>query len=73
MAYDPSIPELVEHLQNTIEALKLAIVRNRKSEEYRKALNGHRRTPHHRHANSSVGRGKSIALTIKALTTVNDP
>jgi hypothetical protein len=32
--------ELVEHLQDTIEALKLAIVRNRKSEEYRKALNG---------------------------------
>jgi len=25
--------ELVEHLQDTIEALKLAIVRNRKSEE----------------------------------------
>ena len=32
--------ELVEHLQDTIEALKLAIVRNRKSEEYRKALKG---------------------------------
>ena len=32
--------ELVERLQDTIEALKLAIVRNRKSEEYRKALKG---------------------------------
>jgi hypothetical protein len=32
--------ELVEHLQNTIEALKREIVRNRKSEEYRKALKG---------------------------------
>ena len=30
--------ELVEHLQKTIEALKREIVRNRKSEEYRKAL-----------------------------------
>ena len=32
--------ELVEHLQDTIEALKREIVRNRKSEEYRKALKG---------------------------------
>ena len=32
--------ELVERLQDTIEALKLAIVRNRKSEEYRKGLKG---------------------------------
>ena len=32
--------ELVERLQDTIEALKLAIVRNPKSDEYRKALNG---------------------------------
>jgi hypothetical protein len=32
--------ELVEHLQDTIEALKLAIVRYRKSDEYRKALKG---------------------------------
>ena len=32
--------ELVERLQDTIEALKLAIVRNRKSEEYCKALRG---------------------------------
>jgi hypothetical protein len=38
MAYDPSIPELVERVQNIMEALKLSIVRNRKSEEYRKAL-----------------------------------
>jgi hypothetical protein len=30
--------ELVEHLQDTIEALEIA--RNRKSEEYRKALKG---------------------------------
>ena len=32
--------ELVERLQNTIEALKLAIVRNPKNDEYRKALKG---------------------------------
>jgi hypothetical protein len=32
--------ELVERLQDTIEALKRTIVRNRKSEEYRKALKG---------------------------------
>ena len=32
--------ELVEHLQNTIEALQLAIVRYPKSDEYRKALKG---------------------------------
>jgi len=32
--------ELVEHLQNTIEALKREIARNRKSDEYRKALKG---------------------------------
>jgi hypothetical protein len=32
--------ELVERLQDTIEALKLAIVRNPKSDEYRKALKG---------------------------------
>jgi prefoldin subunit 5 len=32
--------ELVEHLQDTIEALKREIARNRKSEEYRKALKG---------------------------------
>jgi hypothetical protein len=38
MAYDPSIPELVEHLQDTIEALKREIIRNPKSDEYRKAL-----------------------------------
>jgi hypothetical protein len=31
--------ELVEHLQDTIEALKREIVRNPKSSEYRKALN----------------------------------
>ena len=30
--------ELVEHLQDTIEALKHEIARNRKSEGYRKAL-----------------------------------
>jgi hypothetical protein len=30
--------ELVEHLQDTIEALKREIVRNPKSDEYRKAL-----------------------------------
>src|SRR5215469_10215547 len=30
--------ELVEHLQDTIEALKREIARNRKSDEYRKAL-----------------------------------
>ena len=34
--------ELVERLQDTIEALKLAIVRNPKSDEYRKALKGTR-------------------------------
>jgi len=32
--------ELVEHLQDTMEALKRAIVRNPKSDEYRKALKG---------------------------------
>ena len=32
--------ELVEHLQDTIEALKRAIVRNPKSDEYPKALKG---------------------------------
>ena len=32
--------ELVERLQDTIEALKLEIARNRKSDEYRKALKG---------------------------------
>jgi len=32
--------ELVEHLQDTIEALKREIVRNPKSDEYRKALRG---------------------------------
>ena len=32
--------ELVEHLQDTLEALKRAIVRNPKSDEYRKALKG---------------------------------
>jgi hypothetical protein len=32
--------ELVEHLQDTIEALKRDIVRNPKSEDYRKALKG---------------------------------
>ena len=30
----------VEQLQDTMEALKLAIVRNPKSDEYRKALKG---------------------------------
>jgi hypothetical protein len=30
--------DLVEHLQDTIEALKREIARNRKSDEYRKAL-----------------------------------
>jgi hypothetical protein len=30
--------ELVEHLQDTIEALKREIVRNPKNDEYRKAL-----------------------------------
>ena len=32
--------ELVEHLQDTLEALKRAIVRNPKSDEYPKALKG---------------------------------
>jgi hypothetical protein len=32
--------ELVEHLQDTIEALKREIACNRKSDEYRKALKG---------------------------------
>jgi hypothetical protein len=32
--------ELVEHLQDTVEALKREIVRNPKSDEYRKALKG---------------------------------
>jgi hypothetical protein len=32
--------ELVEHLQDTIEALKREIARNPKSQEYRKALKG---------------------------------
>ena len=34
------IHELVEHLQDTIEALKCEIVRNLKSDEYRKTLKG---------------------------------
>ena len=41
---DPLSPdimrELVEHLQDTTEALKREIVRNPKSQEYRKALQG---------------------------------
>ena len=37
---DSIIRELVEHLQDTIEALKREIVRNPKSHEYRKALKG---------------------------------
>ena len=32
--------ELVEHLQDTTEALKREIVRNPRSQEYRKALKG---------------------------------
>jgi hypothetical protein len=32
--------ELVEHLQDTVEALKREIVRNPKSDEYRNALKG---------------------------------
>jgi hypothetical protein len=32
--------EFVEHLQHTIEALKREVVRNPKSDEYRKALKG---------------------------------
>jgi hypothetical protein len=32
--------ELVERLQDTIQALKREIARNRKSDEYRKALKG---------------------------------
>ena len=32
--------ELVEHLQDTIEALKREVLRNPKSDEYRKALKG---------------------------------
>jgi hypothetical protein len=32
--------ELVEHLQDTIEALKREVVRNPKSDEYRKVLKG---------------------------------
>jgi hypothetical protein len=32
--------ELVEHLQDTMEALKREIARNRKSDEYRNALKG---------------------------------
>ena len=35
-----SCAELVEHLQDAIEALNRAIVRNSKSDEYRKALKG---------------------------------
>jgi hypothetical protein len=58
--------ELVERLQDIIEALKLAIVRNAKSDEYRKALKGTRRTPHHRQTNPGARRGKSIALFLKA-------
>jgi hypothetical protein len=32
--------ELVEHLQDTIKALRREVVRNPKSDEYRKALKG---------------------------------
>ena len=32
--------DLVEHLEDTMEAVKLAIVRNPKSDEYRKGLKG---------------------------------
>ena len=45
--------ELVERLQDTTEALKRAIVRNPKSDEYRKGPQGHRRTPHYRQTNPS--------------------
>ena len=34
------VRELVEHLQDTIEALKREVARNPKSDEYRKALKG---------------------------------
>jgi hypothetical protein len=34
------VRELVEHLQDTTEALKREIVRNPKGQEYRKALQG---------------------------------
>jgi hypothetical protein len=60
--------ELVEHLQDTIEALKRAIVRNPKSDEYRKALKG---TEAHLAIAKQIlnaRRGTSIALTIKGAT-----
>ena len=59
--------ELVEHLQDAIEALKREIVRNPKSDEYRK------RTLHHRQTNLGAGGGKSIALTIKGSNAIALP
>jgi hypothetical protein len=46
--------ELVERLQDTIEALKRQIVRHPESDEYCKALRATGRTPHYREANSSA-------------------
>ena len=60
--------ELVERLQDTIEALKREIARNRKRRRIPQRAQGHRRTPHHRQANPSARRGKSIALTTKGPT-----
>ena len=59
--------ELVEHLQDTIEALKREVLRNPKSDEYRK------RTLHHRQTNLGAGGGKSIALTIKGSNAIALP
>ena len=80
--------ELVEHLQDTIEALKREIVRNPKSDEYRKALKGTEARLTIAQQNPGARRGKNIALTIRLqynhpakscsgrfepLTTVYDP
>ena len=46
--------ELVERLQDTIEALKREIARNRKRRRIPQSPQGCRGTPHHRQANPSA-------------------
>jgi hypothetical protein len=60
--------ELVKRLQDTIEALKREIVRNPKSDEYRKALKGTGERLTIAKQNPSARRGKSVALTMKGPT-----
>jgi hypothetical protein len=46
--------QLLERLQDNIEALKRQSVRHPKIDEYGKALKGTGRTPHYRQANPSA-------------------